>query len=319
MGHPRILVLRGGAIGDFILTLPALQMLRDRWPDAHIQLVGYPHVTALAVAAGLADGTLSLHSADIARLFAEGVALPDEQREFIRSFDLIVNYFYDPSATVHENLLSAGAPQVIYGCPLVREEHAVEHLLRPLEALALYPEGEMTPMLCLPEDNLRAGRQRGVEIGEHVVLIHPGSGSARKNWSLDGYLEVARRLSDTTDFSPAILLGEADAEVAEQMATRDVPAPVVQDLNLVEVAELLSACEGYIGNDSGVTHLAAAMGAPVLAIFGPTNPALWGPRGNNVEVIGCGEGEDAVDITGLAVERVWVALHGRFAGRGLST
>ncbi|NQT91944.1 MAG: hypothetical protein HQ559_04215, partial [Lentisphaerae bacterium] len=94
MTHPRILVLRGGAIGDFVLTLPALRLLRERWPDAHIELVGYPHVASLADAGGLVDRVRSLDSADIARLFSLRPDLPASQREYLSSFHIVLSYLY---------------------------------------------------------------------------------------------------------------------------------------------------------------------------------------------------------------------------------
>lgn len=81
MTAPRIRVLRGGAIGDFVVTLPAIRLLRERWPDAYIDLVGYPHITSLAVAGGLVDRVTSLDGADIARLFSLRPDLPDGQRQ----------------------------------------------------------------------------------------------------------------------------------------------------------------------------------------------------------------------------------------------
>ena len=92
----RILVIRGGAIGDFILTLPAIKLLRDRFPRAHIEILGYTHITALAEKRFYADAIRSIEYGPLASFFAKGSALPEELVDYFRSFDLIVSYLFDP-------------------------------------------------------------------------------------------------------------------------------------------------------------------------------------------------------------------------------
>ena len=177
---PRILVLRGGAIGDFILTLPAIRALRRRWPDAHLEIIGYPHIADLALADGFVDCVISLDKAEMARFFSPNPAIPEAQAETIRSFDLIVSYLYDPDETVRRNLLSVGARQVVYRSPKVEQVHAVDHLFKALEELAIYPEGVEYPVLELKADHRGKGRERIARFGRDVVALHPGSGSPRR-------------------------------------------------------------------------------------------------------------------------------------------
>ncbi|MBM4143713.1 MAG: glycosyltransferase family 9 protein [Lentisphaerae bacterium] len=285
MHAPRILVFRGGAIGDFIATLPALALLRGRWPDAFIEIVGYPHIARLAAAGGLADRVTSLDAAGTAQYFSLRPSFADEQRAYVRSFDLVISYLYDPDETVKRNLLSAGARQVIYGSPIVQAGHAVDHLLKPLETLALYAEGVERPRLRLAADLLAAGRERVREYGGSVVALHPGSGSPRKNWPLDRFRALAGALRARTAHAPVFILGEADAPLAAALERAGSEVPVLPPCDLVELAAALSACAGYAGNDSGVTHIAAAVGLPGVAIFGPSDPAVWGPRGGDMSVM----------------------------------
>ncbi|MDD5348487.1 MAG: hypothetical protein PHT59_07730, partial [Candidatus Omnitrophica bacterium] len=171
----RILLFRGGALGDFIFTLPALAALRQRWPDAYIELVGYPHIANLALAGGLVDHVESLDRAETARFFAWTPAFSAEQADHIASFDLVINYLHDPDGSVRRNLQAAGARQVIVGSPIVTGGHAVAHLARPLESLALYV-AEESPRLSLTPSLLRRGsealRERGLPEG--AVVLHPG-------------------------------------------------------------------------------------------------------------------------------------------------
>jgi heptosyltransferase III len=299
-------VLRGGAIGDFILTLPALRALRARWPDAFIELVGYPHIAGLALADGLVDRVASLDAAGIARFFALKPMFTSDQVDFVRSFDLVVTYLHDPEGGVVRNLELAGARQVIYGDPIVREGHAIEHLLRPLEALALYAKGGEAPSLTMPGEVVRFGKQW---LAEHKaegcpVAIHPGSGSATKNWPVAGFLGLARRLLGDAVAQPVFVVGEADDREAAQLRKEAPGVTVIEGLDLPHVAGILSNCRAFVGNDSGITHLAAAVGLPVVALFGPSDPARWGPRGPRVRILRAPGGA----LEALQESDVWEAV-----------
>ena len=278
MRPARILVLRGGALGDFVVTLPALVALRERWPDGFIEVVGYPHVAELARQGGLADRVTSLHGAGIARFFSLRPEFPDDQVEWIRSFDFILSYLHDPDGVVVDNLKRAGARTVLHGSPLVTDDHAVDHLLKPLESLAIYARGR-APRLVLPP----APAPRALPVP--YAVMHPGSGSAKKNAPLPWFLELAHRMEQERAVTPVFLTGEADADVAAQLSACAPHRTHLRDLSLLEAARVLAGAVTYVGNDSGITHLAAALGAPTLAVFGPTDPEQWGPRGEQVRIV----------------------------------
>ncbi|MFC1498324.1 glycosyltransferase family 9 protein [Verrucomicrobiota bacterium] len=285
MTAPRILILRGGAIGDFILTLPAIRALRKRWPEAYIEVTGYPHIANLALATGLADKITSLDSAGVAHYFSLAPGLQEDQKSYVRSFDIIISYLYDPSSTVKTNLITAGAKHVIYGSPMVENTHAVEHLFKPLESLAIYPEKSEYPQLKLKKDNIANGRERIKKIGNKVIAIHPGSGSPKKNWPIEKFLELSDKLTRETIFSPMLITGEADSEIEHTVQKEKRQIPVLSGCSLVELAETLSACHAYMGNDSGITHIAASLGIPVVALYGPTDSRLWGLRCAEAQII----------------------------------
>jgi len=294
------LVFRGGAIGDFVLTLPAIGLLRRRWPGSYIEIVGYPHIAQLASATGLADKVTSLDRADTARFFSMSPAFPGEQEAYIRSFDLVITYLYDPFGTVKANLVAAGARQVIYCSPRVRHGHAVDHFTKALRELAIYAEGTERPRLAFDTGHRARGRTRVTTAGDAVVAVHPGSGSPKKNWPLAKFVSLAERMPAQTGWKPMFVIGEADTELGEALSRDSSPFPVLTGCSLLELAEALTACAGYVGNDSGVTHIAAALGIPVVALYGPTDPETWGPRGINVSIIRgrqpTQDGLEAVDV-----------------------
>lgn len=306
---PRILVLRGGAIGDFVLTLPALQALRDRWPDAYMEVVGYPWIAELARAGGLVDEVVSLDKAETATYFSFRPAISDEQKRYIRSFHFIITYLHDPAGTVKANMLAAGAEQVIYGSPIVETGHAVEHLLKPLEELAIYPDGETCPRLTLTDEYRREGAGRIAAMGENVVAIHPGSGSPAKNWPLERFVELAGLLADVEGMTPIFVIGQAEVEIDRMLTRTGSTVPILSNCSVVELAGALSACTGYIGNDSGVTHVAAAVGLPLVAIYGPTDPGTWGPRGERVRILSAQE-RSTEGLASVETERVFEAFRG---------
>ena len=259
----RFLVLRGGAIGDFILTLPALQALRDRWPDAYIELVGYPHIANLALATGLVDHVESLDRADAARLFTWRPTFTEEQAAHLRSFDVVISYLHDPDGVVKTNMKAAGVKQIIYGSPLVEQGHAIDHLMKPLETLAIYGENPL-PRLALKTDRGREWLAAHGLSGD-VIAIHPGSGSPKKNWPADKFVELAERLREAGQ-TVLMIFGEADAEAAALIRKKMPGVAELSGCTLVELASVLSACRAFVGNDSGVTHIAAALGLRTIAM-----------------------------------------------------
>ncbi len=286
----RFLVLRGGAIGDFIQTLPALQALKTQWPNAYIELIGYPHIAMLAKEAGLVDCVRSLDRAGMARYFVPGAHFPAEDVKYIRSFDLILHYLHDPNGIVTENLERAGARKVIYGYPLVSDCHAAVHLVRPLEALAIYVESPV-PALQLSKDRVASGRAwlEKITAVDNAFAIHPGSGSKKKNWPLDRFLECYSTVKDL-GFAPYFIIGEADEDLVGGIQRALPSAPVLAGKTLPEVAFVLANTCMYLGNDSGIAHLAAAVGCKTLVLFGPADAACWAPRGRQVHVLQSSDG-----------------------------
>ena len=302
---PRFLVLRGGAIGDFIATLPVLQALRTQWPAATIEIWGYPHIADLAVAAGLAQAVVSLDRAEMARFFVPEPSFTDAQVAAVRSFDLIFNYLHDPVGQVRSNLLLAGAKQVLSGSPIIKRGPAVPFLLEPLQALAIY-ETDGTPALDFPAALRARGRARLQALGlrGRPMVVHPGSGSPTKNWPAERFVEIMRRLQAAGRETVAVL-GEADVAEAAVLARELPKMPVLAGLTLTELAATLAECGAFLGNDSGIAHLAAAVGLPTTAIFGPSDADVWAPRGRGgVTVLRAPEGE----LERLEISAVWAAV-----------
>jgi ADP-heptose:LPS heptosyltransferase len=138
------------------------------------------------------------------------------------------------------------------------------------------------------------------------MVLHPGAGSPAKAWP--GFPDLARRLG-AAGMPVVVTTGPADREVARWLeAAPGVDCHPAPDLSLRELAALAATARGWVGNDSGPTHLAAAAGTPTVALFGPTDPAVWAPLGPRVTVL-AGAGPGAADPwAGLDPARVAAAL-----------
>jgi len=284
---PRILVIRPGALGDTILALPALQALRARYPRARLDLVGYPTPLQLVQHAVRVNAIHSIDRAIFSSLFSG--PFPPRLEEFLRSYDLLIAWIGDRSGGLLRKLERSGRaclradPYPLQGSGV----HASLHLLRTLTPLGV-GERLIPPRLLLPSDTHRAGREllRRIGLGRAGFLaVHPGSGSPSKNWPTEkfaGLLELARRSGKQV----AVLEGEADGE-AIRMLRQSIGwwPPAIERPNLSMLAALMSRAGAFLGNDSGVSHLAAASGAPTLTLFGPTDPETWAPRGRCVRIL----------------------------------
>jgi heptosyltransferase III len=261
----RRLIIRPGGIGDCILSLPAIEHLRvettEIWvPSAVVPLIRWAESRAIA-------------STGIDLLGLPGVEPPSGLIARLRSFDSIVSWYGANRADFRENVRSLGLPfQFLDALPEpVAKMHAADFFLRQAGG-----QGLAVPRIeC-------AGHGRA-----DFAVIHPFSGSARKNWPLERYREVATRLRMPVRWS-------AGPEEALDDAVRFE--------NLHDLACWLTTARVYIGNDSGITHLAAAVGTPVVAIFGPTDPAVWAPRGKRIRLVSGRLEEISVDAVLNATE-----------------
>jgi heptosyltransferase-2 len=288
---PRILVIRGGAIGDFILTLPAVGLLREAFPNAHLEILGYRHIVALAEGRFYADGARSIEYGPMSAFFVPGADLAPELVEYFASFQQVVSYLYDPSRFFESNLRRAGVKNFLPAFARIDDSsHAAQQLARPLESLALYLESPAATVH--PNDADRAAARDFMPHAGPLIAIHPGSGSARKNWPVAQWIAVTMELrARHPDARFVFIGGEADHAPLAAMASAWPDALVARDLPLPMLAGLLERCALFLGHDSGISHLAAAVGTRCVLLFGPTDPAIWAPANPRVTVIAAPDGE----------------------------
>jgi heptosyltransferase-3 len=304
----KILVIRGGAIGDFILTLPVLAALRQQFPQTRIELLGYPHIAQLAVAGGLADAVRPIEARALAGFFARGGTLAPELADYFACFAIIVSYLYDPDGIFQDNIARVAKTQFIAGPHRPDESatlHATETFLKPLERLAIFAPDPV------PRLSLNASRFT-LHASRPLLAFHSGSGSERKNWPERHWRELLSRLLDETDFQLLLIGGEVESERVAALARTLSSARVQLALNLPlpELADRFRSCRAFVGHDSGISHLAAAVGLPVLALWGETAEAIWKPAGDNVRLLHGGPA-----LAGITVEQALAAARELFERR----
>ncbi len=285
-----ILVIRGGAIGDFLLTLPALRLLREGFPDCRIEIVGYRHICSVAEGRFYADAVRSIEYAPMAGFFNPRSELDPELCSYFSSFGQVISYLFDPDGFFEGNLRRCGVKNLICGDPRISDsQHAVCQLARPLESLALFLEDSAAEIFPNEEDAAEAERLLAC-YRPPFVAVHPGSGSAKKNWPLPAWKELLSELCET-EATVLVVSGESDAErVGELKAAFGGRLVFLEHLPLHILGAVLQRCELFIGHDSGISHLAAAAGAECLLLFGPTDPAVWAPANPDVNVLRAPDG-----------------------------
>ena len=284
----RILVIRGGALGDFILTLPAIRLLREKYPESSLDILGYRHITMLAEGRYYADSTRSIEQASLAGFFHPKADLDPALCEYFAGFQQVVSYLYDPEGFFHSGLRRAGVKSLIAASPRICEgEHAACQLSRPLKVLGLKLENPAARIF--PSDQDRAAAQEILRpLPGPFVAIHPGSGGSRKNWPIERWLELQRALLDDPRMGHLLVIGgESDELQISSMKLAKVAGrqTILQSLSLSVLAAILAECALFIGHDSGISHLAAAVEIPCLLLFGPTNPDVWAPANEGVVVL----------------------------------
>ena len=222
--------------------------------------------------AGEVDAALPWEAAAVASLLALEGPIAPEIAQALSPFQAVVAY--TGNAALAHALKTTGA-EVIAHPPLPPEAgpHAGRWLAQAVAVLGADPSTAPPTMRATEEEAERA-RVWLDRLGSGFLAVHPGSGSPRKNWPVDRFAAVIEAIAAG---EPWLLVeGPADAEAARPLSAlvgavhaREIPARVL--------GAALTRAKVYVGNDSGVSHLAAAWGAPTLALFGPTEPKQWAP------------------------------------------
>jgi len=311
----KILIWHHGALGDLILSFAALYALKRSAAGYYLHLVSRTDIADIILENELADEISSNESGLFACLFYTAKDLPDALKAFLKGFDKAFIFMKRADSVFEENI-RGHIPESYFVRTVPHDGSIMSVSLFQLEQLGLagMPTDSEMPVLEARRNSLL------VCPGQTVIAIHPGSGGKRKCWPISNYFALINLLNSHMRYYFLIILGPAEGhEMYERtrgfISGGDVEAEIVKEATLADIASLLKMSSLYIGNDSGITHLASILGVPTVALFGPTNHEIWGPAGRHVRVVrsgypcsACGEQmEKCADIRclgSLGVEKV---------------
>ncbi len=280
-----IKVIRGGACGDFVLTLSAIDALHQAFPGTELHLVGNPQILRLAHPERILDH----NSACLVPLYTRTGPLPAATRALFNHTRFVLAYAVDPEGILEFRLEELMGDEFVLcdprptpGCA----RHIVDHLLQPLHQRGIaVPDPE--PRLRLRDEDRVYAEEcwERYQLVLPVVALHPGSGGRHKCWPLPRFLALADELRQQ-GCRVLLLYGAAEADLAPTLQERLPPdCLLLQPPSLLDLAGLIEKADLFIGNDSGPGHIAAALGTPTVALFGPTDPDVWGPRGSSTQIL----------------------------------
>jgi heptosyltransferase III len=271
----RLLVIFPGALGDLLCLGPALRAIARRHHDATLELMARPELARFAVGRMSVAAGHSIDRREVSSLFRNDAGVEPAAHAFFGHFGRIYSFFAADDHNFRQSLGAAACGEVTF------------HRFRPpgdghLSRLYLDSIGACGDPLESRVDLAKSDFDAADEVLERAgaahakfCLVFPGSGSLTKNWPLDRFVKLASDLASLG--KPIAILGPAETAMEPRFQERQVA--VLKGLELEVVAALAHQARAFVGNDSGVSHLAAAAGGRGVVVFGPTDPIRWQPLG----------------------------------------
>ncbi len=299
----KALIIQPGAIGDCILTLPLAKMLKDELDVGTVEILGRSSYMDYFVGRSCVDGIRDMDSVDLHRLFVSSECFDPEDSdpliEFLAGYKIIITFLGSPGSDFEKNLLFAAncsnsveVATFALKCPAGNSRHVTSLYAEYLASIFHLDSSGIRQNAChlKPTDSdIRLSRELlsslGFSCSLPLAVLHPGSGDICKCWHIDNFYSVAQTLSELK-INPVFLIGPAELERFRASTIDRIAAlaPVISDFNLTEILQLLSCVSCFIGNDSGISHMAGALGVCTIACFGPTDPAVYSPVGPKVKI-----------------------------------
>ncbi len=286
-------VIHSGALGDFVLTLSVVQAIRCAG-YAPIRFIGRSNYAALVGPHDGVDDFTSIDAAPWHRLFGDDSEDAIARIVLERCPTLVLDML-GISESANGALRSAGVAEVI-------------------QVDARPTPGKISHIITQWRDSIRSGgieldlrapsiRRKATPSSDDSIIIHVGSGGIDKCWPIDNWIDLARSLR-ADGVGIVFPFGPAETERADLSLRRRQLEPIgriVESVSLEVLATRIASARAFCGNDSGLTHLAAALGTPTIAVFGATDPRIWGPTGRHVLSIGQSGGWPSVsEVRGAA-------------------
>jgi heptosyltransferase-3 len=300
----RAVIIQPGAVGDCILTLPLAQYLKTHFGIGSVLMFGRSHYIEYFPGRTCIDSIRDLDSIDLHKLFVNHKDFELEDGDSLISafagFEQIVTFLGEPGGDFENNLIytaNCSNPVEVTTLELKPDDKYAEHIIKFYLASFIASQShhikpaeiDLKKTYITPcKTDLANGRKIlnsiGIDTGQKIAVIHPGSGGVAKCWHIDNFYMLAEQLREKNNIEVVFVLGPAEMERFKQSTINALGtiAPLLCEPSLSETFQVVSCANCFIGNDSGITHMAASAGVPTIACFGPTNPAQYAPIGPGV-------------------------------------
>jgi ADP-heptose:LPS heptosyltransferase len=281
---PAILIMHPGSLGDLLLATSAMRAVRKAWPGHDLVALVRGEAGRLLEACGEVRQVLPLEGPALAQLFARGPAIPPSLAAVLRRCTAAVCWLADREDLLRTALRGAGIRKVIVQsphAPALRSVHMADRYMETLRPWGISKADP--PVLHLPS---APGDPEAIGCRRVTIVVHPGSGSPLKCMEGGRLASAMNAVCYGTARALLVLGGPADDTTVADFRRHLRGEPVMMlHRDLITVAAVLRIATVFVGHDSGLTHLAAMLGVPTIALFGPTDPARWAPRGPSVMVL----------------------------------
>lgn len=288
---PRTLcIVHPGTLGDVLLALPAIRALRTAFPAHVLGLMAQEEVGRLLVAGAEAHKSFALEGPLLTNMLAGANTMDAEMEQWLSDCDVAVGWMADPDRSLHSAFRKFGIAHIFVATPhspAYGKIHQTDRFLKTIESVISMPS--QSRALALPRKVIEDAASRLTSIGivssQSLVIVHPGSGSPHKCVAPELLANLLKEY-ESNGFVPLLVGGPADvAQVAHLQRICSKPCRLLQNLDLLSMAGVIAQADRFIGHDSGLTHLAACLHVSTIALFGPTDPRRWAPRGAHVRIV----------------------------------
>jgi len=271
----RFLFIYPGALGDLLLAAPVFQALREQNADAAIECVGSVPQIRLLPLLGLIDRVYSIDDRRFLPLFG-GKNCPERLLSFFRSFDAVVFWVSNLNVNCSDIPLKVLDPRPDPHPPV----HHAQYLYQTVQSFLNLPARNVTSFYLKNEPDNRPNYRP-------VLLVHPGSGSPAKNAPIDRFLVSAQKWKQKTGGEVLFLFGPADADVRQEFKKMAPPSEfsICDSPGFDDLIKRMASADFYLGNDSGVSHLAGVLNKRGLVFFRTTDPTIWRPLGTRLRSV----------------------------------
>lgn len=293
--YKKALFLKGGTLGDIILIAPVIKAFKEKF-NSYVTLACRSEIKKIFQMCNLIDKHMDIESSIFLPLFIKSDEPSYDLKNILSEYDLVCAITSKPLDIAEQLKLHFNGEIISVQARIPSDiaTHATLYIAKQLEPLISCEEVKKIklnlPVIYQPYEK------------KDYIVIHPGSGSKKKNWPIEKFIKLADILA-RYNLHIVFTLGEAEIELEKNIPIKYETFVMP---NLLSLAQLLANARCYIGNDSGITHLAALLGTLSIALFGPTDPKIWAPFSENCIVV---KSESHI-IEDISIETVLAALKG---------